>query len=49
MEGLEKGMKKKAIEITHNLLAANTDTTLIAEGTGLSIEQIKALSKNYPS
>jgi predicted transposase/invertase (TIGR01784 family) len=51
MEGMEKGIEKgrqegiekKAIEIAHNLLVANTDIGLIAQVTGLSIEQIEAL------
>jgi predicted transposase/invertase (TIGR01784 family) len=42
-EGLEKGIEKKAIEIARNLLVANTDIGLIAQVTGLSIEQIEAL------
>jgi predicted transposase/invertase (TIGR01784 family) len=42
-EGLEKGIEKKAIEIAHNLLVANTNIGLIAQVTGLSIEQIEAL------
>ena len=50
-EGIEKGLKKGReegrqegiLEIAQNLLAVNTDLALIAQVTGLSIEQIEAL------
>ena len=50
-EGMEKGMekgikegeKKKGLEIAKKLLAYNTPLEIIANSTGLSIEEIKKL------
>jgi predicted transposase/invertase (TIGR01784 family) len=42
-EGYEKGIQKGKIEVARNLLAKNTAFDLIAEATGLSVEEIKAL------
>jgi predicted transposase/invertase (TIGR01784 family) len=42
-KGIEKGRQEGILKIAQNLLAVNTDLTLIAQVTGLSIEQIEAL------
>ena len=46
-KGIEKGMKegekKKGLEIAKKLLAYNTPLEIIANSTGLSIEEIKKL------
>lgn len=46
-EGMEKGMKegekKKSLEIAKKLLTYNTPLDIIANSTGLSIEEIKKL------
>jgi predicted transposase/invertase (TIGR01784 family) len=42
-EGIEKGIEKGKIQVAKNMLAKNTTLDFIAEVTGLSIEEIKAL------
>ena len=46
--GIEKGRQEELLKIARNLLAANTDLALIAQVTGLSIEQINALKNDLP-
>jgi hypothetical protein len=40
-----EAIKKKTIEIAHNLLTVNTDTTLIAEVTGHLLNKLKHKKK----
>ena len=46
-EGMEKGLlageRKKAIETAKNLLKKNISAEIIAECTGLSLEEVKRL------
>ena len=42
-EGMKEGEKKKGLEIARKLLAYNTPLDIIANSTGLSIEEIKKL------
>ena len=46
-EGMEKGLltgeRKKAIETAKNLLKKNVSAEIIAECTGLSLEEVKRL------
>ncbi|MBV3429565.1 transposase [Prevotella copri] len=42
-KGLKEGEKKKSLEIAKKLLAYNTPLDIIANSTGLSIEEIKKL------
>ncbi|MDO5003988.1 MAG: ATPase, partial [bacterium] len=44
-EGLEEGSTTKAIEIAKSMLEKNMDIDLISELTGLSIKEIKTLTK----
>ena len=41
--GIEKGEKSKAIEIARNFKKAGIDINIIAENTGLTIDEINAL------
>ena len=42
-KGLKEGEKKKSLEVAKKLLAYNTPLDIIANSTGLSIEEIKKL------
>ena len=42
-KGIKEGEKKKGLEIAKKLLAYNTPLEIIANSTGLSIEEIKKL------
>jgi predicted transposase/invertase (TIGR01784 family) len=42
-EGIEEGIEKGKIQIAQTMLAKNTPLDFIAEVTGLSMEEIKAL------
>ena len=43
IEGFRIGIAEGKIEIARNLLASNIDVTLIAQATGLPIEEIEGL------
>lgn len=43
IDGLEEGQREKAFEIAKNLKKAGLDIELIAENTGLTVEEIEAL------
>ena len=43
LDGMEKGMEKKAKDAARNLKALDVDPSIIAQATGLSEEQVKAL------
>ena len=47
-EGFEDGVEAKAKETARNALARGLDPTLIAEITGLSVEDVQALADNTP-
>ena len=40
---MEKGSATKAIEIARNLLKNKVDISIVAQSTGLSIDEIKSL------
>ena len=42
-KGLKEGEKKKSLEVAKKLLTYNTPLDIIANSTGLSIEEIKKL------
>ena len=42
-DGIEKGEKKRSLEIAKNLLALNVDVEIISKSSGLSIEEIEKL------
>ena len=44
-EGREEGSTTKAIEIAKSMLAENIDINIISKCTGLSIDEIKSLTK----
>ena len=44
-QGMEKGMEKKSIEIALNLKAIGTPLEVIAQATGLSVDEIELLNK----
>ena len=44
-QGLSQGEQKKALETAKNLLSKEIEPTIIAECTGLSLEQVIALQK----
>jgi predicted transposase/invertase (TIGR01784 family) len=44
-EGRQKGEQEAKAEIARNMLRKNLDLALIAEVTGLAIEQIQSLAK----
>jgi predicted transposase/invertase (TIGR01784 family) len=43
MEGLEEGFEKRILKVAQNMLAKNMPLELIAEATGLSVEEVKTL------
>jgi predicted transposase/invertase (TIGR01784 family) len=43
-EGMEKGKQEKAFEIAKNLLVRGISPDIIAESSGLSIDELKTLS-----
>ena len=45
-KGVEKGEKKKAIEIAKNLLSLNVDIKIISKSSGLSVDEIEKLIEN---
>ena len=46
IEGVSIGEKRKAVDMAKKLLAAGVEAEIIAEGTGLSIDQIEELRKS---
>jgi predicted transposase/invertase (TIGR01784 family) len=44
-DGEQQGKQNKALEIARNLLAKGVDPALVADTTGLSIEELTTLSK----
>ncbi len=45
-EGIQLGKQERNITIAKNLLAKNLDTKLVAETTGISIDEIKKLAES---
>ena len=45
IEGVSIGEKRKAVDMAKKLLTAGVEAEIIAEGTGLSIDQIEELRK----
>ncbi|EDN64972.1 hypothetical protein BGP_6634 [Beggiatoa sp. PS] len=43
-EGLKEGQQQKALEIARSLLAEGLDPAIVAKTTGLSIDDLVALS-----
>ena len=43
-QGLEQGSKQKELEIAKKLLSQNISVEVISEATGLTVEEIRALS-----
>ena len=43
--GVEKGLQQKAIETAKNFISMGLSIEQVAQGTGLSIEEIQALAK----
>ena len=43
--GVEKGAQQKAIETAKNFISMGLSIEQVAQGTGLSIEEIQALAK----
>ena len=44
-QGIERGSKEKALEIAKNFLKMGLNDEQIADGTGLSLEEIEVLKK----
>jgi predicted transposase/invertase (TIGR01784 family) len=42
--GLQKGQQETRIEIARNLIAENVNPKIIAQASGLSLEEVKALT-----